>query len=153
MEVAPDLQYGLLDYIAHLTSENYAAIPGDLIRLGFVPKGQVFPTIERLNSQLLYHHEYFTDDFEMFAGSSYFSRWRGRGSVSYSTTGIRFCGWWILNLEIKDNVFQKMYQKIRWLHHMFCTHQFLLICNGSSAPQLAQGGGPKKVQERMMAQV
>eukprot|EP00290_Baffinella_frigidus_P005153 CAMPEP_0180133642 /NCGR_PEP_ID=MMETSP0986-20121125/9659_1 /TAXON_ID=697907 /ORGANISM="non described non described, Strain CCMP2293" /LENGTH=1057 /DNA_ID=CAMNT_0022073793 /DNA_START=37 /DNA_END=3210 /DNA_ORIENTATION=+ len=40
IEVDKDLQYGLIEYIAHLVSEDYEKIPGDLIRLGFVPKGQ-----------------------------------------------------------------------------------------------------------------
>eukprot|EP00286_Rhodomonas_abbreviata_P019417 CAMPEP_0181298536 /NCGR_PEP_ID=MMETSP1101-20121128/5836_1 /TAXON_ID=46948 /ORGANISM="Rhodomonas abbreviata, Strain Caron Lab Isolate" /LENGTH=964 /DNA_ID=CAMNT_0023403567 /DNA_START=29 /DNA_END=2920 /DNA_ORIENTATION=+ len=40
IEVEKDLQYGLIEYIAHLVSEDYAAIPGDLIKLGFVPPGK-----------------------------------------------------------------------------------------------------------------
>jgi len=40
IEVEKDLQYGLIEYIAHLVSEDYEKVPGDLIRLGFVPKGQ-----------------------------------------------------------------------------------------------------------------
>lgn len=40
IEVEKDLQYGLLEYIAHLVSEDYAQIPQDLINLGFVPKGK-----------------------------------------------------------------------------------------------------------------
>jgi aarF domain-containing kinase len=40
IEVEKDLQYGLIEYISHLMSEDYQAIPGDLIRLGFVPPGQ-----------------------------------------------------------------------------------------------------------------
>eukprot|EP00471_Norrisiella_sphaerica_P006270 CAMPEP_0184479412 /NCGR_PEP_ID=MMETSP0113_2-20130426/1150_1 /TAXON_ID=91329 /ORGANISM="Norrisiella sphaerica, Strain BC52" /LENGTH=896 /DNA_ID=CAMNT_0026857495 /DNA_START=618 /DNA_END=3308 /DNA_ORIENTATION=- len=38
--VPTDLQYGLLEYIAHLTIEDYDKIPDDLIKLGFVPEGQ-----------------------------------------------------------------------------------------------------------------
>lgn len=40
VEVEPDLQYTLLEYIAHLTTEDYAKIPYDLIKLGFVPEGK-----------------------------------------------------------------------------------------------------------------
>ncbi|KAJ1476438.1 ABC1 family-domain-containing protein, partial [Baffinella frigidus] len=47
IEVDKDLQYGLIEYIAHLVSEDYEKIPGDLIRLGFVPKGQQEAAIQR----------------------------------------------------------------------------------------------------------
>ena len=40
IEVEKDLQYGLIEYISHLMSEDYEEIPKDLIRLGFVPPGQ-----------------------------------------------------------------------------------------------------------------
>mmetsp|Transcript_29999 Transcript_29999/g.73864 ORF Transcript_29999/g.73864 Transcript_29999/m.73864 type:complete len:1055 (+) Transcript_29999:13-3177(+) len=40
VEVAEDLQYTLLEYIAHLTAENWQAVPYDLIKLGFVPEGR-----------------------------------------------------------------------------------------------------------------
>jgi len=40
VEVEKDLQYTLLEYIAHLATEDYEAIPYDLIRLGFVPPGK-----------------------------------------------------------------------------------------------------------------
>ncbi|GAB5360023.1 hypothetical protein AAMO2058_000591800 [Amorphochlora amoebiformis] len=38
--VRTDLQYYLLDYIAHLTTEDFSQIPNDLVNLGFVPEGQ-----------------------------------------------------------------------------------------------------------------
>mmetsp|Transcript_1437 Transcript_1437/g.2040 ORF Transcript_1437/g.2040 Transcript_1437/m.2040 type:complete len:869 (-) Transcript_1437:123-2729(-) len=38
--VREDLQYALLDYIAHLIQEDYVSITDDLVKLGFVPKGQ-----------------------------------------------------------------------------------------------------------------
>jgi len=38
--VESERQYSLVDYIAHLVSEDYDAITGDLVALGFVPKGR-----------------------------------------------------------------------------------------------------------------
>ncbi|EKX41853.1 hypothetical protein GUITHDRAFT_51468, partial [Guillardia theta CCMP2712] len=40
IEVEKDLQYALIEYIAHLMSEDYKQIPRDLIKLGFVPAGK-----------------------------------------------------------------------------------------------------------------
>jgi predicted unusual protein kinase regulating ubiquinone biosynthesis (AarF/ABC1/UbiB family) len=39
-KVEGELQITFLEHIAHLTSRDYPAIPGDLVRLGFVPEGQ-----------------------------------------------------------------------------------------------------------------
>lgn len=38
--VEGELQISFLEHIAHLTSADYAAIPADLVRLGFVPAGK-----------------------------------------------------------------------------------------------------------------
>lgn len=38
--VDSDLQYSLIDYIAHLLTEDYASIPNDLVALGFVDEGR-----------------------------------------------------------------------------------------------------------------
>jgi predicted unusual protein kinase regulating ubiquinone biosynthesis (AarF/ABC1/UbiB family) len=37
-ELTQEQQYSIIEYIAHLISENYIRVPGDLSRLGFVPK-------------------------------------------------------------------------------------------------------------------
>jgi predicted unusual protein kinase regulating ubiquinone biosynthesis (AarF/ABC1/UbiB family) len=34
-----DLQYTLIEHVAHLTSREYDKVPNDLVRLGFVPEG------------------------------------------------------------------------------------------------------------------
>mmetsp|Transcript_32240 Transcript_32240/g.80286 ORF Transcript_32240/g.80286 Transcript_32240/m.80286 type:complete len:790 (+) Transcript_32240:471-2840(+) len=39
-KVEGELQITFLEHIAHLTSRDYPAIPGDLVRLGFVPEAQ-----------------------------------------------------------------------------------------------------------------
>lgn len=36
LETSPSLQYDLLDFISHLTSENYDTVPDDLVKLGFL---------------------------------------------------------------------------------------------------------------------
>ncbi len=38
IQTPEDLQYGLLEFIAHLTSDNYDAIPQDLVNLQFLNK-------------------------------------------------------------------------------------------------------------------
>ena len=38
LEIEPDLQYSLLEFVAHLTSEDYSELPEDLARLGFLKK-------------------------------------------------------------------------------------------------------------------
>ena len=35
----PDLQLTFIEHIAHLTSRDYAKVPQDLVKLGFIPKG------------------------------------------------------------------------------------------------------------------
>mmetsp|Transcript_23052 Transcript_23052/g.68315 ORF Transcript_23052/g.68315 Transcript_23052/m.68315 type:complete len:799 (-) Transcript_23052:140-2536(-) len=37
--ISPDLQLTLIEHVAHLTAEDYAKVPNDLVRLGFVPEG------------------------------------------------------------------------------------------------------------------
>ena len=37
--VRPDLQLTLIEHVAHLTAEDYGKVPGDLVKLGFVPEG------------------------------------------------------------------------------------------------------------------
>eukprot|EP00538_Stauroneis_constricta_P000412 CAMPEP_0119563014 /NCGR_PEP_ID=MMETSP1352-20130426/22222_1 /TAXON_ID=265584 /ORGANISM="Stauroneis constricta, Strain CCMP1120" /LENGTH=973 /DNA_ID=CAMNT_0007611537 /DNA_START=26 /DNA_END=2944 /DNA_ORIENTATION=- len=39
LDVPPNLQYALLELIAHINSENYEAVPQDFINLGFSPDG------------------------------------------------------------------------------------------------------------------
>ena len=39
-DIEPDLQLTLIEHVAHITAKDYAAIPEDLVRLGFVPEGQ-----------------------------------------------------------------------------------------------------------------
>merc|ERR1719201_2362150 len=34
-----DLQLTLIEHVAHLTAQDYAKVPGDLVKLGFVPEG------------------------------------------------------------------------------------------------------------------
>ena len=36
----PDLQLTFIEHIAHLTSRDYASVPADLVKLGFVPAGK-----------------------------------------------------------------------------------------------------------------
>jgi hypothetical protein len=36
LDIDPDLQYSLLEYVAHLTSEDYDKLPEDLAKLGFL---------------------------------------------------------------------------------------------------------------------
>merc|ERR1719199_1900861 len=47
LAVPPDLQYALLEFIAHLNVEDYDAVPQDFINLGFSPDGV---SAERLRS-------------------------------------------------------------------------------------------------------
>ena len=35
--VRPDLQLTLIEHVAHLTAADYAKVPTDLVKLGFVP--------------------------------------------------------------------------------------------------------------------
>jgi len=37
--IDPELQLSLIEHVAHLTAQDYAKVPGDLVKLGFVPKG------------------------------------------------------------------------------------------------------------------
>lgn len=36
LEIDPNLQYSLLEYVAHLTSNNYDELPDDMVKLGFL---------------------------------------------------------------------------------------------------------------------
>ena len=36
LDIDPQLQYSLLEFVAHLTSENYDRLPEDLVSLGFL---------------------------------------------------------------------------------------------------------------------
>lgn len=36
LDIDPNLQYSLLEYVAHLTSEDYDELPDDLVKLGFL---------------------------------------------------------------------------------------------------------------------
>ena len=47
LEVPPNLQYALLEFIAHINTENYDQIPQDFINLGFSPPDV---SLERLQS-------------------------------------------------------------------------------------------------------
>jgi len=40
-EVTRDQQYAIIEYISHLVSEDYAKVPKDLVKLGFVPESKV----------------------------------------------------------------------------------------------------------------
>lgn len=37
-ELEPDLQVSMIEHVAHLTSKDYAKVPSDLVKLGFIPK-------------------------------------------------------------------------------------------------------------------
>ena len=45
--VAPDLQQTYIEHIAHLVSKDYAEVPGDLVKLGFVAKGMEEAAMEQ----------------------------------------------------------------------------------------------------------
>lgn len=36
LDIDPNLQYSLLEYVAHLTAENYDSLPEDFVKLGFL---------------------------------------------------------------------------------------------------------------------
>jgi len=40
-EVTRDQQYSIIEYISHLVAEDYAKVPKDLVKLGFVPESKV----------------------------------------------------------------------------------------------------------------
>lgn len=41
IDTPEDLQYSLLEFIAHLTSENYDSIPQDLVNLKFIKQDKL----------------------------------------------------------------------------------------------------------------
>lgn len=36
LSVPPDLQYGLLEFIAHMNAEDYDALPEDFVKIGML---------------------------------------------------------------------------------------------------------------------
>jgi predicted unusual protein kinase regulating ubiquinone biosynthesis (AarF/ABC1/UbiB family) len=58
----PDLQLSYIEHIAHLTSRDYANVPMDLVRLGFVPAGMEQAALEEGVVEVL------TDVYTRFAG-------------------------------------------------------------------------------------
>lgn len=42
----PDLQAAFIEHIAHLTSKDYARVPADLVKLGFIPAGKEAVALE-----------------------------------------------------------------------------------------------------------
>lgn len=53
LNVPPDLQYGLLEFIAHMNAEDYDALPEDFVKIGYphIPIG--FHDIRSRNILLL----------------------------------------------------------------------------------------------------
>ena len=41
LDIDPSLQYSLLEYVAHLTSNDYDKLPEDLAALGFLKKDKL----------------------------------------------------------------------------------------------------------------
>ncbi|KAL3923409.1 MAG: hypothetical protein SGILL_001676 [Bacillariaceae sp.] len=41
LDIDPNLQYSLLEYIAHCSSDNYGKVPEDLVNMGFLEKDQL----------------------------------------------------------------------------------------------------------------
>ena len=41
LAVPPELQYSLIEFIAHVNAEDYAAMPEDFVNLGFTPPSQL----------------------------------------------------------------------------------------------------------------
>ena len=41
LEVPKDLQYGLLDFIAHINAEDFESLPEDFVNLGFTPPNKL----------------------------------------------------------------------------------------------------------------
>ena len=46
LDVPQDLQYALLEFIAHINTENYGEIPQDFVNLGFAPEGVTAEKLE-----------------------------------------------------------------------------------------------------------
>jgi len=42
----PDLQLTLIEHVAHITARDYAKLPSDLVKLGFVPEGQTAAALD-----------------------------------------------------------------------------------------------------------
>jgi hypothetical protein len=47
LEVPKDLQYGLLDFIAHINAEDFESLPEDFVNLGFTPPNKLEQVSER----------------------------------------------------------------------------------------------------------
>ena len=47
--VRNDLQLTLIEHVAHLTASDYAKVPSDLVKLGFVPEGAESVVIDNGN--------------------------------------------------------------------------------------------------------
>ena len=50
LDVPDDLQYGLLEFIAHVNSEDYDAIPKDFVNLGFTPPDKLDQVCARVRT-------------------------------------------------------------------------------------------------------
>ena len=47
LEVPKDLQYGLLDFIAHINAEDFESLPEDFVNLGFTPPNKLEQVSDR----------------------------------------------------------------------------------------------------------
>ena len=56
LDIDPNLQYSLLAFVAHLTSDNYDDLPQDLVQLGFLAPDQIDSVVQ---SGLLEPMKYF----------------------------------------------------------------------------------------------
>ncbi|EGB13066.1 hypothetical protein AURANDRAFT_10513, partial [Aureococcus anophagefferens] len=52
LEVPGDLQYALLEFIAHINTENLDAVPRDFVNLGFTPPDKLDAMMARMEEQL-----------------------------------------------------------------------------------------------------
>ena len=59
LEVPKDLQYGLLDFIAHINAEDFESLPEDFVNLGFTPPNKLEQVkrfiLNRFISNVLWH--------------------------------------------------------------------------------------------------
>jgi hypothetical protein len=62
-EVAPERRLALVEYIAHLSVQDWAGVARDLVNLGFTPEGAAVPALPEepflalLARCMLPHHE------------------------------------------------------------------------------------------------
>ena len=66
-QVNEDLQFDFLEHVAHLTAQDYAAVPNDLVALGFVPVGM---------------EEQIQSDGVVETLTSVYQQWAGGGGVA-----------------------------------------------------------------------